>query len=151
MLGDVLLQIEKWNTTHPQITSEEKEESTNLVDKISNWIDEKVEEQKSHPSHEKPVFLTSDIVSQMKPLKNKIKALNRKPKPKPPVEKPKKEAKTNETDSTTTSESENNDKTEDVDNKDDMEPETTTTKNEPETEKDSNSYKDDEEDLTEEL
>merc|ERR1712146_644276 len=86
----------------------EKEEATDLVNDISKWLDDNVEKQKTHPSHEKPVFLTSDIVSQMKPLKNKIKALSRKPKPKPPVEKTKKQTKTNETEteSATTTETE---------------------------------------------
>merc|ERR1712146_130780 len=158
MLGDVLLTIEKWNSTHPQITSEEKEEATDLVNDISKWLDDNVERQKTHPSHEKPVFLTSDIVSQMKPLKNKIKALSRKPKPKPPVEKTKKQTKTNETEteSAKTTETEdgsnangNSNIEENVDGEN-MEPKTTTD-SEAESKEDSESNVDDEEDVSEGL
>jgi len=156
MLGDVLLTIEKWNSTHPQITSEEKEEATDLVNDISKWLDDNVEKQKSHPSHEKPVFLTSDLVSQMKPLKNKIKALSRKPKPKPPVEKTKKETNANETESTTTTETEDGNNANDNSNIEEnvdgenMEPKTTTDY-EAESKEDSESNEDDEEDVSEGL
>jgi len=107
MLDDALLKIAKWNTTHPQITTEEKEGATKLVTDIDSWLSESVEKQASHPTHEKPVFLISDIFTQMKPLKNKLKALDRKPKPKPPpVEIPKKKKNTNSTSTTEDEDSE---------------------------------------------
>merc|ERR1712070_406131 len=107
MLDDALSKIAKWNTTHPQITTEEKEGATQLVTDIDSWLSESVDKQASHPTHEKPVFLISDIFTQMKPLKNKLKALDRKPKPKPPpVEIPKKKKNTNSTSTTEDEDSE---------------------------------------------
>lgn len=77
--------VQFWSTSanHTHITEEERERVTNIVDRISKWLDEKVVEQEALKSHEEPAFSTQDIQAQMKPLTVQFEKIAKKPKPTP--------------------------------------------------------------------
>lgn len=77
---------EKWTTeTKPQITEEEKASLLTAVQKVEAWIEEKAELQLAKSPFEAPVFLSSEVLSQLKPVMLIYDKLVKKPKPAPVV------------------------------------------------------------------
>lgn len=77
---------EKWTTeTKPQITEEEKASLLTAVQKVEAWIEEKAELQLAKSPFESPVFLSSEVLSQLKPVMLIYDKLVKKPKPAPVV------------------------------------------------------------------
>jgi hypothetical protein len=95
-LTDVENLIVQWETTKPQITSEERESVVKLIDIVRKWIDEKEAIQSKANDNDDPTYLSTDIPKQFIPIETLVSKLSRKPKPKPP---PKNE--TNSTNTTT--------------------------------------------------
>lgn len=79
--------VNTWAEKYPQVTEEEKSELLALVQKIDQWIEDKVEAQDKIPAYEKPVFHSSEIAKELKPVRTLFEKLLKKPKPAPPVEK----------------------------------------------------------------
>merc|ERR1711957_787272 len=74
--------VKKWETTHPQITEEERSEVLAKVATTKAWIEENTAEQDKKESHEEPVFSSSEVPKQAKSLQGLVKRLSKKPKPK---------------------------------------------------------------------
>ena len=83
-LANVTAKIETWNTTMPHITAAEIEKLTEIINKSQTWITENVEKQEKASLTEDPIFLSSDIAGQLKPVSIEFEKLMRKPKPVPP-------------------------------------------------------------------
>ena len=83
-LEGIKKRVAKWPDTMPQITSNETEKMIDLVDKVEHWIDEKEAEQAKKSPFEEPEFLSSDVVSQMKPVASLLDRFLKRPKPVPP-------------------------------------------------------------------
>jgi len=102
--------LTKWNTTMPHINETEKQTVIDLIEKQETWISEKMVELEEQEAHEEPSFVSTMIPGRMKPLKELMTKLSKKPKPIPPKPKvPKNETKSSEkaeTEETTTSEEE---------------------------------------------
>jgi len=100
LLNEKLEKIEKlmvkWETSHPQITEEERAEVLAKVEEVKEWIAGKEEEQSKVAGSEDPVFTSEECPGKTKPIEVMVTRLSRKPKPKP-VEK-----ETNETESNST-------------------------------------------------
>jgi hypoxia up-regulated 1 len=75
--------LEKWATTVPQVTDEEKDEVRAKIEEIRKWITEQEEAQAAKEPHEDPAFLSEDVPSQTKSLQRVMTRLSKKPKPKP--------------------------------------------------------------------
>jgi len=69
----------------PQITEEEKASLLSAVAKVDAWIEEKAELQLAQSPYDKPVFLSSEVLSQLKPVMLIYDKLVKKPKPAPVV------------------------------------------------------------------
>lgn len=110
-LQEKLIKVEelmkKWETTHPQVTEEERSEVLSKVETIKTWITEKEAEQAKKEAHEDPAFFSKDVPVQTKSLEGLVKRLSRKPKPKV-----KKSENATSTDNTTTANSTNTDEDE---------------------------------------
>lgn len=76
--------IKAWPETMPQITANETEKMSSLVDKVESWLDEREAEQSKKTAFDEPAFLSSDIAPQMKPVAAMLDRLLKKPKPVPP-------------------------------------------------------------------
>lgn len=100
--------MEKWKTSKPQVTDEERGDVLKKLDAVKKWISDNTNAQSKKKDHEDPAFLSSEVATQMKPVESLVVRLNRKPKPKP-----KKEEKPSESESTESNESNS---TEPVDN-----------------------------------
>merc|ERR1712003_330318 len=74
--------VKKWETTHPQITEEERSDVLAKVDNAKSWIEEKIAEQDKKESHEEPAFASTDVPKQAKSIQGLVKRLSKKPKPK---------------------------------------------------------------------
>jgi len=74
--------VKKWETTHPQITEEEKSEVLAKVENAKEWIEEKTSEQDKKEPHEEPAFASADVPKQAKSIQGLVKRLSKKPKPK---------------------------------------------------------------------
>merc|ERR1711957_388467 len=74
--------VKKWETTHPQITEEERSEVLAKVATTKAWIEENTAEQDKKESHEEPAFSSSEVPKQAKSLQGLVKRLSKKPKPK---------------------------------------------------------------------
>jgi len=83
-LANVTAKIETWNTSMPHITPAEIEKLTEIINKSQTWITENVEKQDKASPTEEPIFLSSDIAGQLKPVSIEFEKLMRKPKPVPP-------------------------------------------------------------------
>mmetsp|Transcript_31659 Transcript_31659/g.46706 ORF Transcript_31659/g.46706 Transcript_31659/m.46706 type:complete len:926 (-) Transcript_31659:2784-5561(-) len=75
--------MEKWETTHPHITEEERAEVLAKVEEVKGWISEKEEEQSKVVGSHDPVFTSEECPGQTKPIEVMVARLSRKPKPKP--------------------------------------------------------------------
>ena len=98
-LSEIEALMEKWIEAKPQVTEDERKEVLGQVKVVREWIAGKEKAQSKKKPHEDPVYLSSEVPLQLKPIEAILVRLNRKPKPKPP----KKE--TNETNATTTTSS----------------------------------------------
>merc|ERR1711871_660008 len=87
-LAAVKTTVGKWHETMPHVTDEEKSKLLDLVEKASNWIEDKEEAQKKITAFEPPAFESADVMPQLKTVTLNFEKLLRKPKP--PPEKPKK-------------------------------------------------------------
>lgn len=87
-LAAVKTAVGKWHETMPHVTDEEKSKLLDLVEKASNWIEDKEEAQKKLTAFEPPAFESADVMPQLKTVTLNFEKLLRKPKP--PPEKPKK-------------------------------------------------------------
>jgi hypoxia up-regulated 1 len=83
--------LEKWKTTMPHITEEERDEVTVIVKELRDWITETEEKQAATESHEDPAFTSKEVPLQTKSLEKVIGKLSRKPKPKAPKKEEKEE------------------------------------------------------------
>jgi len=85
-LQEKLIKVEelmkKWETTHPQVTEEERGEVLTKVEAVKAWIKEKEAEQAEKKPHEEPAFASADVPLQTKSVESLVKRLSRKPKPK---------------------------------------------------------------------
>jgi hypoxia up-regulated 1 len=72
-----------WAEKFPQVTEEEKKDLLALIQKADDWIEEKAELQEKNSPFEKPVFHSSEIATQLKPVRTLFEKLMKKPKPAP--------------------------------------------------------------------
>lgn len=103
--------MEKWVTSMPQVTEEERGEVIAKVNEIRAWITEKTEAQAAADPTTDPVFTSAEVPLQTVDLQKIVGRLSKKPKPVPKKE----EEKKNETE--TESEEKNEDSTESSDDK----------------------------------
>lgn len=83
-LEGIKKRIAKWPETMPQITGNETEKMTDLVDKVEAWIDEMEAQQSNKTPFEEPEFKSSEVAVKMKPITTMLDRLLKKPKPVPP-------------------------------------------------------------------
>uniref|UniRef100_A0A7S2UZJ9 Uncharacterized protein n=1 Tax=Fibrocapsa japonica TaxID=94617 RepID=A0A7S2UZJ9_9STRA len=76
--------VTTWEEEKPWITEEERTDVLERIQKAEDWLAEQEEKQADQPSHEDPVFLSTDVDPKMKPVKSLMAKLNKKPKPAPP-------------------------------------------------------------------
>jgi hypoxia up-regulated 1 len=82
-LTDVEGLMVKWEESKPQVTKEERDNVLAEIEKVRKWIEDMEKAQKKKKPHEEPAFLSKDVIPQLKPIKQLVEKLNRKPKPKP--------------------------------------------------------------------
>ena len=92
----------KWETTHPQVTEEERKEVISKVEEVKTWLAEKEAEQEKVSATEEPVFSSAELPAKTKAVEILVNRLSKKPKPKPP--KKKKEENATKADNETTTE-----------------------------------------------
>lgn len=85
--------VEKWGTTKPQVTEEEKIDLLEKLEKAAKWLDDKVDEQAGVAAHETPVFTSAEIEPKLRTVTSLVATLNKKPAPKAEKEKDVKDAK----------------------------------------------------------
>merc|ERR1712157_608821 len=85
--------MQKWETTHPQVTDEERADVLSKVEDVKNTLLEKEEAQAAADPSEDPVFTSAEVPLLTKDIQALLSKLSKRPKPKPKVEK------TNETES----------------------------------------------------
>lgn len=85
LLSSVTAKVATWEEKMPHITPEEKEKLLAAVQKVEEWISEKLELQDAASPYEKPVFESSEVTLQLKPVSAIFEKLLAKPKPAPPV------------------------------------------------------------------
>jgi hypoxia up-regulated 1 len=83
-LANVTSKIETWNVSMPHITAAEIEKLQEVISKAQTWITENSEKQEKANPIEDPIFLSSDVAGQLKPVSVEFEKLMRKPKPVPP-------------------------------------------------------------------
>merc|ERR1712137_1189892 len=103
--------MQKWVTSMPQVTEEERGEVITKVNEIRAWIAEKTEAQAAADPTTDPVFTSAEVPLQTVDLQKIVGKLSKKPKPVPKKE----EEKKNETE--TESEEKKEDSTESSDEK----------------------------------
>ncbi|CAE7698505.1 HSP70-17, partial [Symbiodinium microadriaticum] len=79
-LHSVMVLLQEWNTTMPQITEEEKQKVLEIVDKIQAWLDDNIEAQSKLTPFETAAFAAADVIAQLKPLTAQMEKLLKKPK-----------------------------------------------------------------------
>jgi hypoxia up-regulated 1 len=84
-LTDVENLVVQWETTKPQITTDERQSVLTKVDTVRKWIEEKELAQSKQTLYDDPTYLSGEIMEQFPPLEALVVRLGRKPKPKPPV------------------------------------------------------------------
>lgn len=98
-LEDVEKLMEKWEESKPHITKEERKEILDQVKTIQKWADDNEKKQSKKKPHETPVFLSSEVPGQLKPLERAVVKLGKKPKP---IEKKAKDTNTTDSNATAT-------------------------------------------------
>merc|ERR1712176_822737 len=95
--------MQKWETTHPQVTDEERADVLSKVEDVKNTLLEKEEAQAAADPSEDPVFTSAEVPLLTKEIQALLSKLSKRPKPKPKVEKKNEtdsDAKANSTEST---------------------------------------------------
>merc|ERR1712157_479376 len=95
--------MQKWETTHPQVTDEERADVLSKVEDVKNTLLEKEEAQAAADPSEDPVFTSAEVPLLTKDIQALLSKLSKRPKPKPKVEKKNEtesDAKANSTEST---------------------------------------------------
>ena len=82
-LTDVENLMVQWETSKPQITSDEREPVLKLIDDVRKWIEEKEKIQSKANHYDDPTYLSVEIPIQFVPIESLVVKLGRKPKPKP--------------------------------------------------------------------
>ena len=82
-LTDVENLMVQWETSKPQITSDERESVLKLVDGVRKWVEEKEKIQSKANDHDDPTYMSAEIPIQFVPIESLVVKLGRKPKPKP--------------------------------------------------------------------
>merc|ERR1712176_1534041 len=93
--------MQKWETTHPQVTDEERADVLSKVEDVKNTLLEKEEAQAAADPSEDPVFTSAEVPLLTKEIQALLSKLSKRPKPK--VEKKNEtdsDAKANSTEST---------------------------------------------------
>ena len=81
---NVKIQIEDLKTTKTWITDEERQDVTDKIAEIRNWLKEQLEAQAQLKLSEDPVFQSADLMKKMAQLKKLYTKVANKKKPKPP-------------------------------------------------------------------
>lgn len=84
-LTDAEALLVQWETSKPQITEEERQSVTTLIERVRQWIDEQEAAQAQRQLSEEPAYLSREIPDQFRPIEALVLRLSRKPKPKPVV------------------------------------------------------------------
>jgi hypoxia up-regulated 1 len=84
-LTDAEALLAQWETSKPQITEEERQSVTTLIERVRQWIEEQETAQSQRQLSEDPAYLSRDIPEQFRPIEALVLRLSRKPKPKPVV------------------------------------------------------------------
>jgi len=77
--------MNKWETTMPQVTEEERAEVLAKVEEVRKWISDKEDAQAAVNPWDPVVFNSTEVPLQTKSLEKLVAKLGKKPKPKPPV------------------------------------------------------------------
>lgn len=83
LLSDVKNAVSTWAEKLPHITQEETDKLLEAVAKTDSWLTEKEDLQAAQPSHLSPVYDSSDVPLQLKPLGLQFDRLLKKPRPAP--------------------------------------------------------------------
>ncbi|CAM9929756.1 unnamed protein product [Pylaiella littoralis] len=74
--------VEKWETTKPQITEQERTDVMEKIDSAEKWMSDKETEQVAQPAHETPLFKSVEVEPSLKALKSLVTKLSKRPPPK---------------------------------------------------------------------
>jgi len=77
--------MNKWETTMPQVTEEERAEVLAKVEEVRKWVSDKEDAQAAVNPWDPVVFNSTEVPLQTKSLEKLVAKLGKKPKPKPPV------------------------------------------------------------------
>jgi len=83
-LNKIVSLMTKWETTHPQVTEDERKDVLSKVEEIRTWLSEKEAEQDKLSKTEEPVLISEELPFKTKAVESIVSRLSRKPKPKPP-------------------------------------------------------------------
>ncbi len=75
--------MKSWSEKLPQITVKEIEQMSESIKKVETWIETKLEAQAATNPTSEPVFDSSEVLPQLKPVQAIFDRLIRKPKPPP--------------------------------------------------------------------
>lgn len=78
--------VKRWEEEKPQITEEERQEVTDKITKIHDWLDEKEAEQAALSAHDVPAFTSAQVPPKFKSLQSMVSRLAKRPKPTPKIE-----------------------------------------------------------------
>ena len=78
-LANVTLRVETWAESMPHITDEETRNLLDTIEKAKLWITTKMEEQSKTSPFETPVFDSSEVEPQLKPVSILFEKLVKKP------------------------------------------------------------------------
>lgn len=144
-LDKVVALMNKWETTMPQITEDERNDVVSKVNNVRKWISEKEEAQAANDPTTDPVFTSAEVPLQTKDIQARVSKLSRRPKPVPKKEEKKNETETSEKEKDDAKDSESDDKKEEGDSEEEEGEENEETDSvEEETEKSSSEEKEDE-------
>merc|ERR1712176_504369 len=74
--------MQKWETTHPQVTDEERADVLSKVEDVKNTLLEKEEAQAAADPSEDPVFTSAEVPLLTKEIQSLLSKLSKRPKPK---------------------------------------------------------------------
>ncbi len=78
-LANVTVRVEGWTETMPHITDDEKRGLLDAIEKAKLWISTKIEEQAKISPFETPLFDSSEVEPQLKPVSVLFEKLLKKP------------------------------------------------------------------------
>jgi hypoxia up-regulated 1 len=82
-LTEVEALMTKWETSMPQVTTEEIAKVTVKIKEATTWLEKREKEQAKKKPHQDAAILSSEIPAQFEPIETLVLRLSRKPKPKP--------------------------------------------------------------------